>query len=101
MINLIQLFLAIALIILACIATYKITVPLCLKIIDLCFDSNHFRVGICIFMAIAFCTAGLFQLKDFVTSTEFDLSWFFPLSLFVSGIFLVLGFLKMKPQIKP
>lgn len=89
-----QLIFALAFLALACILTYKITLPLGLKIIDLCFDSEHFRIGVSILLAMVFCAIGVLQLKDFLEEPDSDLSRFFLLSFFVSGIFLFLGFRK-------
>lgn len=86
-----QLIFALAFLALACIFTYKITLPLCLKIIELCIDSPRFRMGISIFLALAFCAVGILQLKDFLEEPDLGLAIFFPLSFFVMGIFLFLG----------
>lgn len=94
--GLLQLFFAFAFLALACIFTYKITLPLGLKIIDLCFDSTHFRLGMSIFLAVVFCAVGILQFKDFIEETDPGMSRFFPLSFFVSGIFLFLGFQMQK-----
>ena len=91
---LLQLFFAFGFIILVCVFTYKMTLPLCLKVIDLCFDSAHFRIGICLFLAMAFCAVGMLQLRDFVKETGPDLSRYFPLYFFVSGFFLLIGLRK-------
>lgn len=95
-ITFLQLVVAIAFVALVCILTYKIILPLCLKIIDLCFKSTVFRTGVCILLALAFCAVGILQLKDFIQESEYGLSWFFPLSFLVSGIFLFLIFWKRK-----
>jgi len=92
--HLLQLFFAFAFVILGCIFTYKMTLALALKIIDLCFDSTLFRMGVIFFLAVVFCVVGALQLKDFIEKTDSGLSRFFPLSFFVSGIFLLLGFRK-------
>jgi hypothetical protein len=94
--GLLQLTLAIAFVVLVCFLTYKTVLPACLKIIDLCFKSTIFRVGTCIFLALAFCAVGIFQLKDFVEETEHGLSRFFPLYFLISGFFLFLIFWKRK-----
>jgi hypothetical protein len=74
-----------------CFLTYKITLPIGLKMIDLCCKSARFRIGICIFLAAVFCAVGLVQLNDFFEETGSDLARFFPLSFFASSIFLVLA----------
>lgn len=84
--------LAITFIVLICFIAYKIILPVCLKIIDLCFESHTFRIGIGIFLALAFCAIGALQLKDFVEKPEPGMSSFFPLSFLTSGIFLILIF---------
>lgn len=94
--GLFQLILAITFVVLACAVIYKITLPMCLKIIDLCLESTKFRRGICIFLALVFCVIGMMQLKDFVEDTDHGLSRFFPLSFLSSGIFLFLAFWKRK-----
>jgi hypothetical protein len=91
-----QLILAITFVVLACFLTYKITLPICLKIIDLCFESKVFRIGICIFLAGLFCAVGIVQLKDFANETGHGLHSFFPLSFSSSGIFLFLIFWSLK-----
>lgn len=91
-----QLFLGIAFLVLVCFIAYKIILPICLKIIDLCFESNIFRFGVCIFLALVFCAIGILQLKDFIQETEPEMSKFFPLSFLASGIFLILTFWKRK-----
>lgn len=94
--GLLQLIVAIAFIVLVCFVTYKLTLPICLKIIDLCFESTNFRLGICTFLALAFCAVGILQLQDFIEEIEHGLTWFFPLSFLSSGIFLFLIFWKRK-----
>lgn len=94
MAGLLQLIFAIAFIALACVFTYKATLPLCLKIIDLCFVSFYFRMGICIFLALAFFAVGILQLRDFFKEPNPGLALFFPLSFLVTGIFLFLGLRK-------
>ncbi len=91
-----QLILAIAFVALACFITYKVALSICLKIIDLGFESTTFRLGICIFLALAFCAIGILMLKDFIEETEPGLSRFFPLFFLASGIFLFLIFWKRK-----
>ena len=93
---LVQLSLAISFVILVCVATYKLTLPLALKIIDLCKISPFFRKGACIFFAIVFFITGLFQLKDFLKEIDSDLTQFFPLTLLAAGIFLFLGLQNQK-----
>ena len=91
-----QLILAIAFVVLVCFFTYKVMLPICLKIIDLCFESTVFRMGICIFLVFVFCAVGILQLIDFLEETDHGLSWFFPLSFLSSGIFVFLIFWKRK-----
>jgi hypothetical protein len=95
-ISLLQLILAIAFVVLVCFFTYKATLPIGLKIIDFCIESNIFRTGICILLALVFCAVGILQLIDFVVEVEPGISWFFPLSFLSSGIFLFLIFWKRK-----
>lgn len=94
--GLLQLILAIAFVALACFIIYKVTLPIILKIIDLGFESTIFRLGICIFLALAFCAFGILLLKDFIEETEHGMSWFFPLYFLTSGFFLFLIFWKRK-----
>jgi hypothetical protein len=94
--GILQLALAIAFVVLVCVVTYKAVLAVCLKIIDLCFESTIFRFGICILLASVFCVMGILQLKDFVEETEHGMSRFFPLSFLASGIFLFLIFWKRK-----
>ncbi len=74
--------------------TYKITLPLGLKIIDLCFDSPVFCSRIFFCFAITFFIVGILQFKDYFELSSSSLSLFFPLSFFLSGIFVYLGLLK-------
>lgn len=76
------------------IITYKITLPLGLKVIDLCFDSPHFSSRLFFCFAIVFFIFGIFQLKDYFGISSSSLSLFFPLSFSMSGIFIYLGLLK-------
>lgn len=94
--SLLQLLLAIGFVVLACFFTYKLMLPICLKIIDLGFESHIFRRGICIVLALAFCAIGIVQLKDFFEEIEPGLSRFFPFSFLSSGLFLFLIFWKRK-----
>ncbi|KTC74849.1 hypothetical protein Lbir_0639 [Legionella birminghamensis] len=91
-----QTLFAIGFISLLCFVTYKITLFLCFNIIDLCFASSLFRRGMCLFLALFFCVVGGLQLHDFIQESKPDLSRFFPLSFFVSGIFLILTFRKQR-----
>ena len=94
--SLLQLILAIGFVASACVFTYKVMLPICLKIIDLGFESHIFRRGVCIVLALAFCAVGILQLKDFSEEIESGLSRFFPFSFLSSGIFLFLIFWKRK-----
>ncbi len=93
---LLQLILVLGYVALACFVAYKISMPICLKIIDLCFDSHTFRIGISIFLALAFFAAGIMQLIDFSKGIEPGLSRFFPGSFLCSGLFLFFIFWKRK-----
>lgn len=92
--TMLQLILGIGFVVLACFLTYKITVPICVKIIDLCFVSPIFRRGTSIFLAVIFGAVGILLLEDFTQEIKQDLSCFFPLSFLLSGIFLFLTFWK-------
>ena len=94
--SILQLVLAIGFVALTCFLFYKIILPINLKIIDLCMESDIFRIGICITLALAFYASGIVQLKDFNESAERNLSRFFPLSFLSSLIFLFLAFCKRK-----
>ncbi len=83
--------LIIAYVALACYLTYKITITLMDKVIDLCFDSPKFRIGLCLILSLAFCALGLLQLTDYLKGTGPSLALFFPLSFSLSGILLFLG----------
>lgn len=91
-----QLIFAFAFVALACFVMYKVSMPICLKVIDLCFDSRVFRTGIYIFLALAFCALGIMQLIDFTKGIEPGLSRFFPGSFLCSGLFLFFIFWKRK-----
>jgi len=93
---LLQLLFAIGFIGLLCFVTYKITLYLGLKIIDLCFASSLFRKGLSAFLALIFGVTGGWQLHDFIQEPKPDLSRFFPLSFFVSGVFVILAFRKQR-----
>lgn len=86
--------LALGFLALVSIITYKLTLPLGLKLIDLCFDSPVFCSRLFFCFAIAFFIVGVFQLKDYFELSSSSLSLFFPLSFFISGIFVYLGLLK-------
>lgn len=94
--GLLQLILALAFVALACLLTYKITVPICLKIFDLGLRSTIFRKGICITLALFFGAVGILMLKDFIEETEHGLTRYFPLLFLTSGFFLFLLFWKPK-----
>ena len=94
--GLLQLILAIAFVALVCFITYKATLPILLKIIDLSFESVIFRLGTWIFLALAFCATGIMMLKDFIGETEYGLSWLFPFYFLISGFFVFLIFWKRK-----
>ncbi len=98
--GLLQLIFAIPFVALVCFVTYKVTLPICLKIIDFGFESAHFRTGICIFLALAFCAVGILQLRHFIEEVEHGLSWFFPLSFLSSGFFLFLIFWKRNGKVQ-
>jgi hypothetical protein len=91
-----QLTLGIGFVVMVCFLAYKVVLPACLKIIDICFKSNLFRLGVCIFLALIFCGFGVLQLKDYREEIEHGMSRFFPLSFLASGIFLFLIFWKVK-----
>ncbi len=91
-----QLILACGFIIGVCFGTYKLVLPICLKIIDLCFESYLFRMAVSIFLALAFCAVGIMQLIDFTKEIEHGLSCFFPLSFLVSAFFLFMTLKKQK-----
>ena len=94
--GLLQLILAIAFVALVCFFTYRVMLPICLKIFDLCSESTAFRRGTCILLALIFCAVGILQLIDFLEETDPGLAWFFPLSFLSSGIFIFLIFCKRK-----
>jgi hypothetical protein len=73
------------------IITYKVILPIGLKIIDFTFDSLCFRFAISIFLAIFFFVGGIMQLRAFLGELSINLSLFFPLSFFLTGICLYLG----------
>lgn len=77
-------------------STYKIILPLGLKIINLCLKSHRFSAGISFFLAICFCVSGIFQFNDFITEADLSLSHFFPLSFISSGLLLFVGFRNYK-----
>ena len=93
--RLLQLLLGFAFIGLACFLTYKMTLHLALKIIDLCFAHPLFNIGVTFFFAVVFCAIGIFQLKVFIEEGS-NLSRFFPLSFISSAICLFLGFWNYK-----
>jgi hypothetical protein len=96
MAGLLQLLFALAFIAFVCFVTYKITLPICLKIIDLCFESPRFRLGVLIFFAVAFAVLGIWQLKDFLEGVLPNLSRFFPLYFLISVIFVYLIYRNQK-----
>ena len=77
---------ALAYILLMCFITYKVTVKLSMKLIDLCFDSPRFRSVSMITFMIIFFLVGLFQLHDFLTENNTGLAQFFPLSFIALGL---------------
>lgn len=83
-----QFFIALVFVILVCIFHIKITLPMGLKIFDLTLKSKLFRVGICIFFAVAFSALGVMQLTDFIEKPTLRC---FPFSFLNTGIFLFLG----------
>lgn len=93
---LLQLLFAIGFISLLCFVTYKITLYLSFKIIDLCYASSLFRRAMCAFLALIFLVVGGLQLHDFIQKSMIALSQFFPLSFLVAGIFLMLAFRKQR-----
>jgi len=56
--------LIVAYVALACYLTYKIAITLMDKVIDLCFDSPKFRIGLSLILSLAFLALGLLQLID-------------------------------------
>ena len=92
--RLLQLFFALAFVSVTCFATYKITLPLLIKIVDLSIKSARFRMGISFFLAVMFCAIGALQLSDYIEDMGLSLSRFFPLSFLIAGIFVFLGLRK-------
>ena len=91
LINLFQLFFAIAFVVLVCVFMNKVILPLALKVFNLSFKSPVFRIIICCFLALFFVVGGIIQLNDFMKESNPGLARFFPLSFLVSGIFVFLG----------
>lgn len=94
MIFLLKLIFIIGFIVFVCMITYKLTLPLGLKIIDLSFESPVFRVSACFFLAVFFFVGGIMQLQDFMEGSNLSLSRFFPLSFLVMVICVFLGLRK-------
>ncbi len=92
---LLQLLCACIFLVLVCTITYKMTLPVGLKIIELCLESSRFRAGVSFFLALIFGAVGILQLIDFMEETGPDLSRFFPLSFLITAIFLFLGLLSV------
>ncbi|MDR3503660.1 MAG: hypothetical protein P4L79_13870 [Legionella sp.] len=86
-----QLILALTFIAVLCFATYKVTVLLGAKLIDLTFKSINFCRGVCVFLALCFFLVGVLSYQDFITQTGPDLSRFFPLFCVCGGFFLFLS----------
>jgi hypothetical protein len=89
-----QLFLALIFVALVCVITYKITLPLIIKIVNLSIESTRFRMGLSFLLAAMFFAIGALQLSDFIEESNPGLSRFFPLSFLITGIWLFLGLRK-------
>jgi hypothetical protein len=87
----IQLTLALIFIVIMCFSTYKVTVFLGTKMIDLMFKSINFSRGIGIFFALCFFLVGTISYQDFIAQTGPDLSKGFPLFFLCGGLFLFLS----------